>query len=309
MSGAAKKIRHELTYRFTLFALGFFNAIPRDLALFIGATLGFLISLTFKKDMYRSRRHLCLAFNRGEAGGWDEAIARNMFINFGKNLADAVRLKRHMKEELMPRIKVEGREHLEEVYNRGKGVIAVTGHIGNFELLAAWSASAGFKSAAIGRELYEKRLNKLLVENREKAGVVNVATDDSPRKIVRLLREGYALGVLIDIDSFRVRSKFLPFFGRLSHTPVGQSVLGLKMGAGFVPMACLRDGKDYKIIIKPEQTIKRTDNFEKDLYNITEKCNRVLEEIIREHKDQWIWLHNRWRTRAEGKHEETGNIS
>ncbi len=299
MPGAAKKIRHELTYRFALLFIRIFNTIPRDLAVFIGASLGLAASMVLRKDMHKARRHLSLAYRNGVRGGWDEAIARGMFINFGKNLTDILRFKRHLERDLMPHIEVEGIEHFEKVYNRGKGMIAVTGHLGNFELLAAWSAASGYKTAAIGRELYEKRLDRLLVENRESTGVVNVATDDSPRKIVKLLRDGYALGVLIDTDSFRVRSKLIPVFGRLSNTPVGQSVLGLKTGAGFVPIACVRNGKKYKIIIKPEQTVKRTDNFEKDLYNITEKCTKALEEIITEYKDQWIWLHNRWHTRPE----------
>jgi KDO2-lipid IV(A) lauroyltransferase len=300
MPGAAKQIRHELTYRFARIFITLFNIIPRDLAVFIGASLGLTASLILKKDMRKARRHLSLVYRNGRSGGWDEAIARRMFINFGKNLADTVRFKKHLKEDLIPYIEVEGIEHFEEVYNRGRGMIAVTGHVGNFELLAAWSAAAGYKSAAIGRELYEKRIDRLLVENREAVGVVNIATEDSPRKILRLLKDGYALGVLIDTDSFRVRSKLIPFLGRLSNTPVGQSVLGLKTGAGFVPIACVRNGKNYKIIIKPEQTIERTGNFEKDLYNITERCTKVLEEIVTEYKDQWIWLHNRWHTRREG---------
>lgn len=309
MPGAAKRLRHELTYRFAVLFIKIFNLIPRDLAVSIGASLGLLISMTFKRDMHKARRHLSLAFRNGYRSGWDEAIARRMFINFGKNLADTVRFKSHFRKDILPHIEVEGIEHFEEVYNRGKGVIAVTGHIGNFELIAAWSAASGYKTSAIGRELYEKRINNLLVDNRGSTGVVNVSTDDSPRRIVKLLREGYALGVLIDTDSFRVRSKLIPVFGRLSNTPVGQSVLGLRTGAGFVPMACVREGKNYKIIIKPEQTIKRTDNFEKDLYNITEKCTKVLEEIITEYKDQWIWLHNRWHTRPERKDEEDGSDS
>ena len=115
------------------------------------------------------------------------------------------------------------------------------------------------------------------------------------------------MGVLIDTDSMRVKSAFIPAFGRLSWTPIGQSILGLKTGAAFVPMACVRIGKRYKIIIKPEIVIESTGDFDKDVYNVTKKCTEALEEIINEYKDQWIWIHNRWHTRPEDKNnsEET----
>ena len=177
--------------------------------------------------------------------------------------------------------------------------IVITGHIGNFELTAIHLANIGYKVGAIARELYDKRLNRLLENNREALNVRMVDTKESPLKIVRLLKKGYAIGVLIDTDSMRVRSIFVPAFGRLSNTPVGQSVLGLRTGAAFVPLACVRIGKKYKLIIKPEVTIERTDDFDKDLYNITKRCTEELEKIITEYKDQWIWLHDRWLTKPE----------
>ncbi len=297
MSLFPKKFRRDLMYSLVKLVMGIFNAIPRDTAVFIGASLGLAASLVQKKDMHKAQRHLLLTMSDEVTPKQAASIARTMFINFGKNFADVVRMGRTFESQIRPLIKVDGIEHFDKVYNRGKGVIGVTGHIGNFELLAAYFANAGYKSAAIGRELYDKRLNELLVSNRESIGLTNIYTDDSPRKILKILHDGFVLGVLMDTDSFRVRSELIPFFGRLSNTPVGQSVLGLKTGAGFVPVACLRDGKGYKIVIKPEVIIERTDNFDRDLYNVTRECNRALEQIIREHKDQWIWLHNRWHTR------------
>ncbi len=136
--------------------------------------------------------------------------------------------------------------------------------------------------------------------NREAVGLINVDTKESPRHVVRLLHQGYALGALIDTDSMRVRSMFVPAFGRPSNTPVGQTILGLKTGAGFVPIACVREGKRYKIIVKPEVVVERSDDFEKDVYIMTKKCTKALEEIIIEYKDQWIWLHDRWCTLPKG---------
>lgn len=226
-------------------------------------------------------------------------IAKKVFLNIGKNAVDVIRSKKYFQSEIKYLVDIEGLEHLDSAYNRGRGVIAVTGHIGNFELLAAFIGNFGYKIAAIGRELYDKRLNKLLVKNREAIGLLNIDTRESVRKIFRLLKDGYILGVLMDTDSMRVRSMFIPAFGKPSWTPVGQSILGLRSGAGFVPIACVRVGKRYKIIIKPEVAIKASGDFEKDLYNITRLCTEAWEEIVTEYKDQWIWMHNRWNTRPQ----------
>jgi KDO2-lipid IV(A) lauroyltransferase len=112
------------------------------------------------------------------------------------------------------------------------------------------------------------------------------------------LKDGKAVGVLIDIDSHRVRSEFIPSYGRMAHTPVGQSIMGLKVGAAFVPMACVRTEDDrYKVITRPEVEVDRTGDFDQDVLNVTEKCLRELEAMVEEYRDQWVWMHNRWQTK------------
>jgi KDO2-lipid IV(A) lauroyltransferase len=89
----------------------------------------------------------------------------------------------------------------------------------------------------------------------------------------------------------------VPFFGRPANAPIGQSLLGLRTGSVFLPMACVRiDSDRYRVIVKPPVEIVRTDDKEKDAENLTAACVRELEKIIDEYKSQWIWLHNRWRT-------------
>ena len=271
--------------------------IPRSPAVFIGGLMGKLAYWVLSNERQKTISNLKFAFEDKLNNNERKTIARNVFLNIGKNAVDAIRSKKYFQNEIKRLVDIEGLEHLNAVYNRGRGVIAVTGHIGNFELLAAFIGNLGYKIAAIGREIYDKRLNRLLVENREAVGLTNIDTRESVRKIFRLLKDGYILGVLMDTDSMRVRSMFIPAFGKLSWTPVGQSILGLRSGAGFVPIACVRAGKRYKIIIKPEVVVKASGDFEKDLYNITKLCTEAWEEIVTEYKDQWIWMHDRWNTK------------
>ncbi len=292
-----QKAKNNCVYGLVRLLSWLFNVIPRSSAGFFGALLGYLAYLIFQTDRQTAYETLHIAFGDKLTPEQKKAIIRNLFINSALNIVDVLRFKKYYHRQIEKLIDVEGLEHFDQAYRRGHGIVAVTGHIGNFELLAAWFASQGYKVAVIGRKLYDRRLDDMLVQNRRAMGIVNVDTQDSPRKIMKILKEGYALGVLIDTDSMRVRSEFIPAFGRLSWTPVGQSILGLKSGAAFVPMACVRIGQRYKVIVRPEISIEPSDNFDRDVYNITEKCTKALEEIIIEYKDQWIWIHNRWNKR------------
>ncbi len=292
-----KKLKRDAVFFLTCSAFLLFNVIPRKLAVFLGACAGLAAWAIQRKDRHKFNRHLSLVFSDGLSHRQRHLIARDFFVNTGKNLTDVFRFKKHFTNELKPLVTVEGLEEFDNAYKRGEGLIGVTGHIGNFELLAVYIASLGYRIAVIGRELYDTRLNQMLVDNREALGLTNFSTTESPRTILSWLKSGGALGVLIDTDSIRVRGTFVPFFGRMANTPIGQSLLGLRAGAAFLPIACVRtDDNRYHIIIKPEVRITPSGNTEKDAYDMTQACTKVLEEIIKANKSQWIWLHNRWHT-------------
>jgi len=303
-----QKLKNDFVYYFTRFAIFLFNIIPRSASQIIGGALGYVAYRFCKKEWAIAHKTLGMVYGEKLNEPQREEIIRNLFMNFGKSLSDVIRFKKHYKRQIDGLIDVEGMEHFEKAYKRGKGVIAITGHIGNFEIFAPFFSYRGYKTAAIGREMYDKRMDKLLVENRQFTGLINIPTTAPPRKIMRVLKDGYVMAVVIDTDSMRVRSQFVPAFGKLSWTPVGQSILGLKAGAAFVPMVFVRNGKRYKLVIKPEVTIEPSGDFDKDVYNITKKCTEALEGLIDTYRDQWIWIHNRWHTRPVDEKEENTDI-
>jgi KDO2-lipid IV(A) lauroyltransferase len=277
-----------------------FNLVPRRLAVFVGAWMGLIAWRLLPREQHKVRRLLRLIFGEKLSVPERHNISRDLFVASGKNLADFLRLPKHFEREVKPLIAVEGIEHLDNAYKRGRGVIGVTGHLGNFELLAVYIASLGYRCAVIGRELYDPYLDSLLVRRRELAGLTNIATTDSPRRFLYWLKSGGIVGTLVDTDSFRIRSIMVPAFGRLSNTPVGPTMLGLRADAAFVPIACLRtDDNQYKVVVRPEIKIERTDDFEADVRQVTARCNLELEKLISIDLSQWIWFHNRWHTLPE----------
>ncbi len=295
----SKLLKRKAVYYLIRWFVWFYNIVPRKAAQAIGAWIGVVIWALAKKDRYRTIRHLTLAYGDTLTRRQRQHICREFFVNTSKNLADVIRFRNHF-EEIKQLVTVEGLEHYHAAFEKGNGVIGITGHIGNFELLAAYMATYEYPTAVIAREIYDRNLEQLVSENRKAAGITVFSTTDSPRKILRWLKANGVLGVLIDTDSSRVRGEFIPWFGRPANTPVGQAILGLRAGSVFLPIACVRtpDNK-YRIIVKPPVTVELTGDTPADTRRITEVCVRELEEIITAHKSQWIWLHNRWHTKPE----------
>ena len=305
-----KRLKNWLIYRFILFLITFLNLLPRKLSLLLGASLGRFAYLIFPEARKTTLQNLKIAFPEKNSGrgpretGFRYAqqapplrkrLSLKIFESLGKNAVDAVRLPKMSWEEIQKITKVEGIEHLEKAYSLGRGVIGVTGHISNFELLAAYVSLRGFKLSAIGRELYDPRLNELLIKNRQKVGVQNIYSTASAKEVIKVLNSGRMIGVLMDQDTSRVRGIFVKFFDRLARTPVGPAILALRFNSPIVPMAIVQTRKgDYKIIIQEEIKPLSEKNREENIYYLTQKCTDFLEEVIREYPDQWVWMHKRW---------------
>jgi len=295
-----KRIKNWFLYRLISSIISLLNFLPRNVAITVGGIWGQSAFLVIRDARRRTLSNLSMAF--GEKTNEKELtrLGRKVFQNLGKNVADAIRLKKMTWEDVEKITEIEGLEHLDRAYQAGKGVIALGGHIGNFELLAAYLSLRGYKVSVVGRELYDPRLDRLLVKNRESVGLENIPSQAGIRPVIRTLRAGRVLGVLADQDSSRVRGVFVDFFGRPARTPAGPGLLSYKIRSPIIPMAILRKGRDrYKIIVKPEVELGFSGDREKDLIDVTQKYTRVLESIIREYPDQWLWMHDRWKSKPE----------
>lgn len=252
-----------------------------------------------QKDARRTTlRNLKFALGKIKKEREIKKIAWQTFENIGKNIADVARFPKLTLSEVDRIVQAEGLKHLDTAYKRGKGVIVLTGHIGNFELIGAYLSLKGYKISAVGRDVYDPRLNKLLIRNRESVGVENISSTGDVKKIIKVLRAGRTLGVLADQDSTRVKGTFVNFFGKAARTPVGPAFLNLKLGSPIIPMALLRNKNEkYKIIVKPALELQPTGDKSRDVKDLTQKYTEVLEKIIREYPSQWVWMHKRWKSR------------
>jgi KDO2-lipid IV(A) lauroyltransferase len=296
---SVKQVKNDIIYYLIRGLIAIFDLLPRSVAIMLGRFFGEVAAIIDVKERRLAEENLKNVY--GDT--WSELkiklVARECFTMLGLNAADVILSRKWTAKDLDDLIDVEGMEHFDDAYARGKGVIGLTGHIGNFELMAAWYSSVKkIPLSVIGRELYDKRLDQLIVNNRLRFGLENIPSDASPKKLLSVLKEGKMIGVLLDLDSSKVSGYFASFFGMPANTAAGPVVIGRKTGSPLVPMAMFRRPDDrYLIKVLPAFVINNTADKEADIIDGLTRCNRALEELINYDPTQWMWIHNRWKSK------------
>jgi KDO2-lipid IV(A) lauroyltransferase len=261
----------------------------------MGGTAGYLL----KRDRQRALDNLGIAFPDMPLS-FRRAMANAMFKSLGRNAFEFLNLEGSSKGRVMNLVeRVEGLEHFVNAFDNRRGVIGITGHIGCWELLAAYFANRGYPVNVVGRELWEKRLNRELIKVRESVGYRTIDRDTGGREMMRVLRENRVLAVLIDQHT-RVNGIYVPFFNRPAHTPTGVVRLARSTGATIVPMAIYmtRPGKHLIRVLPPIQWPASVSR-DREIEIVTERCSRAIEDLIRCDPKQWVWFHQRWREQEE----------
>ena len=227
-----------------------------------------------------------------------DKLSVKVFEMLGKNAGDVIRGFRILESSEFEKFRViHGAEHIEAAHKKGKGMILLTGHLGAFEFTATELSFRGYKPLIIGTRMKDEKLNELLARQRSKLGATAVERGKDTVKLVKTLKSGGTVLILIDQDT-KVKSRFVNFLGRPCATPIGATLMALKTGAAVVPMFThLRD--DYKLEINcyPEIEMTVTGDEETDLVANTQILNDVIEREIRKYPEQWVWMHERWKTK------------
>jgi KDO2-lipid IV(A) lauroyltransferase len=293
-----KKLKYFFLYYFIKFVLAATRFFPRRWVLSFYAGLSGIAFHILNKDANITRANLKLAFGEEMDDTQINDLAKKVWKNVGKSFADIARAFHfRKKEQLDPIFDVEGLEHLQKAYDQGKGIIGVACHMGPYELGATYVALSGFKTNVIATPVHDPRLDEMLVRSRTSRGLVNIPRGKDNIKIIKALKKGELLFILIDQDT-KVDSVFVDFFGKKAKTPIGAALLAKRTGAKLLPIAVRRIENDkVRLIIRPEVPVADTGDDDLDLLKTTEALTRVHESIICEDVAQWIWMHERWKSR------------
>ena len=256
----------------------------------LGGAVGRLAWVVARRDRRRTLEHLAIAFPE-QSDGERRRLGRACFVHLGTMLLECLRLLGAGCEEVRRRVRVEGWERVEALRAAGRQILILTGHCGNWELLAATISCHGLPLAVVARQAQDERMDRLLVGLRERFGTTTIARGEAgaARELLRTLRGGGALGMLIDQDT-KVEGAWVPFFGRPAFTPLGAAQIGARRGVAVVPtfIERLPDGSHLA-------TFHDAMELPDDAVEATALMTLRIEEQVRRRPEQWVWMHRRWR--------------
>jgi KDO2-lipid IV(A) lauroyltransferase len=262
--------------------------------------LGGLAHLVSTKHRRRARQNLRAAFPE-----WSEAqvrsTARQVFRNFGVNIAEFFKAPSLSAESLWKRVQVVGEEHLQQALRQKRGVLLITGHFGNWELAARCMVQAGYELSVIARDTNDPSTTELVTLLREKSGYKVLSRGSAARAVLNCLKKNEGVAILPDQNAGDV---FVEFFGQKAGCVAGPAVLHLHTGAPLLPVFNVRLPGDYhRIEVLPPMSFEPSGNKIEDHRRIMQALHDVLEAYIRRYPGQWLWLHDRWKA---GRHEKQG---
>ncbi|MDP8299038.1 MAG: lysophospholipid acyltransferase family protein [Candidatus Tantalella remota] len=292
------KIKTRRYYLYYLARILFFviSIVPRQISLFLASALG--------KGAFRllEKERSIAVGNLDEVMGGSHRenvrIAEGVFSNMAKNGADWIKMMSISKSGIQRMVtEVHGLDNLHEALEKGKGVIGLGSHFGNWELLLIYLSTKGYKGAVVGRRIYFHKYDKLITRLRNRFGTPVIYRDESPKKSLRVLRDGGILGILADQDVDSVEGVFVDFFGKPAFTPTAPVKLSMATGAPLLPGFMIRKPDNtYKMVWEKPISSPQGKDKEEDVLRLTQEWTAVLEKYIREYPDQWVWLHRRWKS-------------
>ena len=283
----------------TLMALG---ALPRPLARSAGALLArlaFHLRPTLRRTAVINLR---LAFpDLSEAER--RRILRSMVRQVGWMAGEFAQFPRYTRERIERIVVLDGFENFDAAHRLGKGVLFITGHASAWELVPFSQAFYGYPLHFLVRPLDNSRVDALVNRYRCLSGNTPIEKNKSARAMLQTLRAGGTVGVLMDQNTTPEEGVFVDFFGVPACTTSGIARIALRTEATVIPGFLFWDEqkRKYRLRFEPAIEIQRTGNEENDIRENTARFTRAVEDYIRRHPEQWLWVHKRWRTRPPGE--------
>lgn len=282
----------------------FFRFLPLPIAFRVGELIGWLLYTCDRAHRRAGLINLALAFpEKSEAER--RAILRQSMLNLGRLLAEFCHLSEVTKDNIDERVQLANPEQWRALVNTCKesGALILTGHFGNWELLAHAHACYGFPVHIIHRRLRNPLIDNLIVQERERCGNKVIRKTTAGIEVFRAIRQKAFVVAAVDQNASGRMGVFVPFFSRLASTSSGLAGLALASGVPVVPAFLVREQNSWRhrIEILPPVEPVRTGDQETDLRETTAKFTAVFQQIVEQYPDHWLWIHKRWKRRPDGE--------
>lgn len=293
-----KNIYRLIEYYILYLLLKVLSLLPLTFTAWAGEAIGRIIYLFDLKHRAIALKNLELTIGRDKDIGRLRLIVKGSLENLGRSAGEFISIRRYTKENIKKFVAIEGWENFKEAYREGKGIIFLTGHFGNWELLAVVLSLLGCPINVVARQLDNHLLDKKINEMRGIGGNRVIYKKNALSESLRLLKKGEAVGFLLDQNTSRREGVFVDFLGRKACTNRGVALIALKSRAPVIPVFIVREGPiHHRVIIEKRVETVRSGDISEDIVKNTERFTKVIESYIIKYPDHWLWIHDRWKTR------------
>lgn len=275
--------------RFVLLTLEY---APLPIAYALARAYASLLDRALPKLRHVARKNLALA---GYAD--PEPIIEGVFRSIARLLVAFARFPRIGAANISEWVRLEGGEHYQKAKKRGKGVLFATAHIGNWELSAFAHALLAEPMQVVVRPLDNARIDAVVEERRRLSGNALIQKKDAARAILRALGRNEAVGILVDQNSSLQEGVFVEFFGTPACANASFAKIAAHTGAAVIPGFALWSEPERRYVLRFYPPLEITGDAAAD----TQRLQAVIEQVIREYPEQWLWIHRRWKTRPAGE--------
>ncbi|MEE4241069.1 MAG: lysophospholipid acyltransferase family protein [Desulfopila sp.] len=298
-----KKIRYLAEYLFLVLFGKIVRLLPRKVMLSIGARAGDFIyycAPVRKKLTLEQIRRAFPEKNSREIS----AIAREAYGNLAINSLEHLCLPALTKDDLLNIVTFKNEEVFQNALQKGRGVIFVGGHFGNWEYPGPAASAKGYPIAYVVADIGNPYIDKMVNRHRKQTGITVLTKRMSIRTMLKTLRQNNAMAMLMDQDAGR-NGIFVDFFGMPCSTPRGPALFALKTGAIILFVSSIRhpDGS-LQVIFEEVETDCDAGITSENIREVTQRCTSKLEAYVRKYPGQWFWMHRRWKTAPEDSSEK-----
>ena len=302
-------LAHYAEYAALRAVLGALAALSFERAGAVGERLGALGYRPFGIRRAVVERQIAAAFPE-LAPSEVTRIARASYRHLGRTTVEAAVLPTFGREHVLSLFEgADGWDLIDEAHAAGKGMLIVTGHLGNWELAGSYVAARVERLHAVARHMANPLFDGYLTRTRERLGMRVVYDEQAVRQVPRAVRDNRVVAMLIDQGAVGLASTWVPFFGRQAKTPRGPAVFALRLGAPVIFGCALRQpsGK-YRLSLERVEA-ERTGDTDADVDRIVAAYTATLERWVRKAPEQYFWHHRRWKHQRPGTPPELGDPS
>jgi len=278
-----------------------FRLLPLKICMLIGRFFAYGGFLVDRRRRTIAEENLRNAYGEDLSDRQIRETVRRSYLHLASVGIDFIKLPRIVNSNNWRNyFEVGGLEFAKKAQEEGKGLILVTGHVGNWEVLGCAMKFLFHDSVhSIAKHMENPFVDRFFTQLREEGGQKIIFTQNSAREILRVLKNNQLLGILVD-QNVRENHIFVDFFGQKAATTRSAATLSLKTGAPIIMLFArrLEGGYKFRVTLSKPIQIEKTGDLEKDIFNLTQRCTMIIESRIRQRPHEWLWIHRRWKGKS-----------